>query len=148
MFLHSYVHEFTWIWLCSHQKSKSILRLGLMNAKSGTFPLCLIKLKSFPTLYINCDIILKPRERSKKISFNHLKEGFALIILITWWQINFLQQLLRTQSQCTMYDFHDSTDIFVNPSFLQFCSQKAPWISSKTRYFGAKSCLWPSWIQN
>ena len=31
----------------------------------------------------------------------------------------------------TMYDFHDSTDIFVNPSFLPFCTQKAPWISSK-----------------
>ena len=26
----------------------------------------------------------------------------------------------------TMYDFHDSTDIFLNPSFLQFFTQKAP----------------------
>ena len=25
-----------------------------------------------------------------------------------------------------MYDFHDSTDIFINPLFLQFCAQKAP----------------------
>ena len=24
----------------------------------------------------------------------------------------------------TMYDFHDSTDIFVNPSFLPFCVPK------------------------
>ena len=48
----------------------------------------------------------------------------------------------------TMYDFHDSTDIFVNPSFLPFCTQKAPWISSKNRYLGAKSCTWPSWILN
>ena len=23
----------------------------------------------------------------------------------------------------TMYDFHDSTDIFLNPSFLPFCTQ-------------------------
>ena len=36
-----------------------------------------------------------------------------------------------------MYDFHDSTDIFVNPSFLPFCTQKAPWISSKNRSTGA-----------
>ena len=28
--------------------------------------------------------------------------------------------------QTTMYDFHDFTDIFVNPSFLPFCTQKAP----------------------
>ena len=28
--------------------------------------------------------------------------------------------------QCTtMYDFHNSTDFFVNPSFLPFCTQKA-----------------------
>ena len=26
----------------------------------------------------------------------------------------------------TMHDFHYSTDIFVNPSFLPFCSQQAP----------------------
>ena len=26
----------------------------------------------------------------------------------------------------TMYNFHDPTDIFVNPSFLPFCTQKAP----------------------
>ena len=48
----------------------------------------------------------------------------------------------------TMYDFHHSTDIFVNPSFLPFCTHKAPWISSKNGYLGAKSCVWPSWIQN
>ena len=29
------------------------------------------------------------------------------------------------QIESTMYDFHDSTDIFVNPSFLPFCTQKA-----------------------
>ena len=49
---------------------------------------------------------------------------------------------------CTMYDFHDSNDIFVNLSFLPFFTQKAPWISSKNRYLGAKICIWPSWIQN
>ena len=26
----------------------------------------------------------------------------------------------------TMYDFHNSTDIFVNPLFCPFCTQKAP----------------------
>ena len=48
----------------------------------------------------------------------------------------------------TLCDFRNSTDIFVNPSFLPFCTQKAPWISSKNRYLGAKSCTWPSWILN
>ena len=47
-----------------------------------------------------------------------------------------------------MYDFHDYTDTFVNPSSLPFCAQKAPWISFKNRYLGAKSCVWPSSIQN
>ena len=32
----------------------------------------------------------------------------------------------------TMYDFHDSTDIFVNPSFLPFCTQNEPWICFKS----------------
>ena len=32
----------------------------------------------------------------------------------------------------TMYDFHDSTDIFVNQSFLPFCTQKAPKGTLKT----------------
>ena len=27
----AYVHEFTWIWLCSRQKSKSILGLGVLR---------------------------------------------------------------------------------------------------------------------
>ena len=27
-------------------------------------------------------------------------------------------------------------------------TQNAPWISSKNRYLDAKSCVWPSWIQN
>ena len=34
MFLHSYkayAHEFTWIWLCTSQKSRSILRLGVIH---------------------------------------------------------------------------------------------------------------------
>ena len=51
----------------------------------------------------------------------------------------------------TMYDFHDSTtDIFVNLSFLPFCTQTAPWISFKNRYIGAKSwvCVSPPLIQN
>ena len=33
----------------------------------------------------------------------------------------------------TMNDFHDSTDIFVNPSFLPFCTQnRHPELSIKT----------------
>ena len=39
----------------------------------------------------------------------------------------------------TMYDFHDYTEIFVNLSFAPFCTQKAPLISSKNRYIGAKN---------
>ena len=49
------------------------------------------------------------------------------------------KQLVKVNG-ITMYNFHNSTDIFVNPSFLQFCTQKAPWISSKNRYLGTKSC--------
>ena len=33
---------------------------------------------------------------------------------------------LVAEGMYTMYGFHDSTDIFVNPSFLPFCTQKAP----------------------
>ena len=44
---------------------------------------------------------------------------------------------------CTMYNFHDSTDIFVNPLFLPFWTQNAPWISSKNRYLDVKSWVWP-----
>ena len=34
--------------------------------------------------------------------------------------------LLPIGKKLTMYNFHDSTDIFVNPSFLPFCTLKAP----------------------
>ena len=46
-----------------------------------------------------------------------------------------------------MYDFHDSiyTDIFIKPSFLSFCTQKAPWISSKNRYLGAYRAIIHTW---
>ena len=37
-----------------------------------------------------------------------------------------------------MYDFHDSTDIFVNPSFLPFCTQKAPELALNTGIFVPK----------
>ena len=39
-----------------------------------------------------------------------------------------------------MFDFHESTDIFVNPSFLPFCTQKhrayvcITWFAKKCRY--------------
>ena len=46
-----------------------------------------------------------------------------------WMYYKYLHALVMAIS--TMYNFHDSTDIFVNPSFLPFCTQKAPWISSK-----------------
>ena len=32
----------------------------------------------------------------------------------------------------TMYDFYDSTDIFVNPLFLPFCTQKDSELALKT----------------
>ena len=46
----------------------------------------------------------------------------------------------------SMYYFHNSTDIFVNPSYLPFCTQNASWISSKNMYIGDKSCVSSSWI--
>ena len=68
-----------------------------------------------------------------------------------------LEQVVGEKDRCraivivvvgTIYDFHNSTDIFVNALFLPFCTQIAPWISSKNRYLDAKSCVWPFWIQN
>ena len=37
-----------------------------------------------------------------------------------------VKQTIDTLTVCTMYNFHDSTDIYLNPSFLPFCTQKAP----------------------
>ena len=34
--------------------------------------------------------------------------------------------LVTVMSLSTIYDFHDSTNIFVSPSFLPFCTKKAP----------------------
>ena len=34
--------------------------------------------------------------------------------------------ILGNEYKCTMYDFHNSTDIFVNPLLWPFCTQKAP----------------------
>ena len=39
--------------------------------------------------------------------------------------------------RCTMYNFHDSSDIFgKSHHFCRLCTHNAPWISSKNRHFG------------
>ena len=47
-------------------------------------------------------------------------------------------QRAQAVSVCTMYDFHDSTDILVNPSFLPFCTQNNPELALKTGIFVPK----------
>ena len=51
-------------------------------------------------------------------------DAFCKICHLTTLTIKFLQGVLSTYYCTTLYDCHNSTDIFVNPYFFQFCTLK------------------------